>query len=173
MRFASALLLAAALGGCASDVPPDVFIAFGEDFEDYPTWTSFDRGVDPIPPSHEAASFLYVDPMPPSGSPEFPVGTRIVREQRVGEDPAGWVLHAMVKRGGGFNADGAPGWEFFGLALADDGRPFIAWRGTGPADGDGYTAPDGGEVLSCNQCHGSATYNDSVLSPVLDLTALP
>ena len=42
------LLLAAALGGCASDVPPDVFIAFGEDFEDYPTWTSFDRGVDPI-----------------------------------------------------------------------------------------------------------------------------
>ncbi len=164
-----ALSLSLALAGCAADVPPDVFIAFGEDLEGYAEWTTFDRGVDPVPPSHEAHSFIYVNALPPAGLAEFPVGTMIVREHRLEDDPATWIVHAMVKRGGGYNADGAPGWEWFGLALDGDRRPFVAWRGTGPADGDGYVAPVGGEVLSCNQCHGSATYNDSVLSPVLDL----
>ncbi len=166
-------LVVLALAGCASEVPPDVFIAFGEDFEGYDTWTSFDRGVDPVPPSHEAHSLIYVNAMPVAGSPEFPVGTMIVREQQLGEDPTALVIHAMVKRGRDFNAEGARGWEFFGLALTGERRPFVAWRGTGPADGDGYVAPEGGEVLSCNQCHASATYNDSVLSPVLVLSELP
>lgn len=168
-----AVLVSLALGGCAAETPPDVFIAFGEDFEGYPEWTVFDRGLDPVPPSHEAHGYIYVNAMPPAGATEFPVGTMIVREQRLSDDPATWTIHAMVKRGGGFNADGAAGWEWFGLALEPDGRPFIAWRGTGPADGDGYVAPVGGEVLSCNQCHASATYNDSVLSPVLVLSELP
>lgn len=177
-----ALLALLALAGCGErDVEearepvgePSIFIAFARDFERFERWTTFERGRDPVPPSHRGESFIYVDPPPPAGALAFPVGTRIVRVEREGPDPAAWEVHAMVKRGGGFNPRGARGWEFFELTLAPDReRPSIRWRGEGPASGDGYTAPEGGEVLGCNHCHASATYNDSVLSPVLQLSAM-
>ncbi len=168
------------LAGCgergeeASDpVEPTIFLAFARDFEGFERWTTFERGLDPVPPSHPGPSFIDVDPMPPPGLRAVPVGTRIVRVERAVGDPAAWEVHAMVKRGGGFNAAGARDWEFFELGLEQSReRPIIRWRGEGPANGDGYTAPEGGEVLGCNHCHASATYNDSVLSPVLDLSAI-
>lgn len=173
------LLVMLALAGCGEleaeeieePVEPAIYIAFARDFERFERWTTFDRGRDPVPPSHLGPSLIYVDPMPPARAAAFPVGTRIVRVERAGDDPSGWEVHAMVKRGAGFNADGARGWEFFELTLdATRDRPAIRWRGEGPANGDGYVAPEGGEVLGCNHCHASATYNDSVLSPVLQLS---
>lgn len=150
--------------------PLDVFIALTASFADYESWVKLDRGRDPVPPSHRGRSLIYIDRVPPRGSDEFPVGTRIVKVELLGADPRGWELHAMVKRGDSFNSEGAPGWEFFELTLDGEDTPSIVWRGEGPADGDGYVGPEGGDVLSCNHCHASATYNDSILSPVLALS---
>ncbi|HJL17242.1 MAG TPA: hypothetical protein RMH99_16365, partial [Sandaracinaceae bacterium LLY-WYZ-13_1] len=58
------------------------------------------------------------------------------------------------------------------LALDDAGRPAVVWRGEGPADGDGYRPPEGGDILSCNHCHAAWPENDHVLSPALDLGTL-
>ena len=173
-----------ALCGCGEDreepvveaiVEPEVFIAFERDFADYTRWTRIDRGEDRVPPTHLGrTSVLYVDRVPPRGAARFPVGTRIVRVEESDGDPGTWEVHAMVKRGGGFNAEGARDWEFFELVLdATRRRPSIRWRGEGPASGDGYRAPEGGDLLSCNHCHASATDNDSVLSPALELTGRP
>jgi hypothetical protein len=169
------IALGLALAGCGSDVQASgVYIALGRDFEDFESWVAFDRGLDPVPPTHEGTtSMIYVDELPPTGSASFPMGTRIVRVEQRGDDPSAWEVHAMVKRGGGYNAGGALDWEFFGLVLTRSGDPWIEWRGEGPMSGDGYVAPDGStEVLGCNHCHASARYNDSVLSPALDLGAL-
>ncbi len=151
--------------------PPSVFLAMLDDLASYPKWRRFDRGVDRVPPTHDGLTFIHVDPMPAPGATEFAVGTRIVRvEQR---DDAPWELHAMVKRGGGFNEAGAAGWEFFELTLDGDGRASMLWRGLGPPSGDGYRAPEGGALLGCNHCHAAATWNDSVLSDPLQLADLP
>lgn len=167
--FGMAVLASLAIGcGAPSS---DGFVASEADFASFRSWTSFDRGVDPVPPSHLGHDVIYIDRVPPAGATEFPIGTLIVRADESDPDESAWEIHAMVKRGGDFNAEGARGWEFFGLIIDASGRARIEWRGEGPADGDGYSAPDGGAVLSCNQCHGSASYNDSVLSPVLDLSA--
>ena len=172
-RAALFAFLGLAFAGCAAEVAdPGIYIALGRDLDDYESWSVFDRGVDPVPPSHEGRSVIYLDPLPDPGATEFAVGTRIVRVEEVGDDPTTWQVHAMVKRGGGFNPDGALGWEFFELSLTASHEPFIVWRGEGPADGDGYLPPEGGDLLSCNHCHGAAIENDSVLSPVLDLRVL-
>jgi hypothetical protein len=171
-----AIALAILAGGCSTEAGErGVFIALARDFAGFESWITFDRGFDPVPPTHEGTtSLIYVDAMPSADAVRFPIGTRVVRVERLGDDPSAWEVHAMVKRGGGYNADGALDWEFFGLALdASTREPWIQWRGEGPASGDGYRPPDGGtELLGCNHCHASATYNDSVLSPVLDLGGL-
>ncbi len=167
------LALSLLVGGCDERhvaAAPSTFVAFGRDFADFEGWRSFDRGLDRVPPTHDAHSVIYVDSLPESATDHFPVGTRIVRVEQHGEQPTQWELHAMVKRGGSFNASGATGWEFFELTLDGQRRPTIVWRGEGPASGDGYRAPEGGDLLGCNHCHASATYNDSVLSPVLSLS---
>lgn len=175
----SAVLFSLLLAACGRDAEPaarpapSVFIAFARDFAAFEEWTRFDRGEDRVPPTHLGrTSAIYVDRLPSAGASAFPVGTRIVRVERDSGDPGAWEVHAMVKRGGGFNAGGARGWEFFELTLdRTRRRPSIRWRGEGPANGDGYRAPEGGgDVLGCNHCHGAATWNDSVLSPALDLS---
>ncbi len=165
----AAALVGLALTGCGPQ--GDSFIASEADFAQFRSWTSFDRGVDPVPPSHLGHDVIYVDRLPPPGATEFPVGTRIVRAHDTDLPPSEWEIHAMVKRGGDFNAAGARGWEFFGLEIDSADQTRIEWRGDGPSDGDGYTVGDGGVSLGCNHCHGAATWNDSVLSPVLDLSA--
>jgi hypothetical protein len=181
----AAVGLALVLSGCGDDdveepaveamarqsVEPEVFIAFERDFAEYTRWTTFDRGRDRVPPTHLGrTSTIYIDRVPPPGAARFPVGTRIVRVEASDADPGAWEVHAMVKRGGGFNAEGARDWEFFELALDATRPPSIRWRGEGPANGDGYRPAEGGDLLSCNHCHASAARNDSVLSPVLELS---
>ena len=60
-----------------------------------------------------------------------------------------------MKRGAGFNADGAAGWEWFQLANGPGDAPTILWRGVGPSDGDAYGADTGG----CNGCHDAARWD--------------
>jgi hypothetical protein len=126
------------------------------------------------PPGH--GSTVYINRMPPPWAHEFPVGTIILRvtpADRLDE----WEAHGMVKRGGGYNAEGARGWEFFDLHLTDAPdsvapTAHIAWRGESPPEGDGYEPGEGQVLLGCNHCHGAYAENDSVLGPELDLRTL-
>lgn len=175
-RPSLALVVSLALGACdeapASPAPGE-FVAIERDFAGFDRWTVFARGTGAaIPPAHLAGEgFVYVSALPPHGATEFPVGTMIVRVT-TGGGPAEWEAHAMVKRGGDYNAAGARGWEFFDLRLdaaTDPLTPRVVWRGESPPMGDGYSVPDGGAILGCNHCHSVAEDNDSVLGDELDL----
>lgn len=89
---------------------------------------------------------------PKLGSETFPIGTIIVKESGTGDLPTRHVF-AMVKRGGGYNADGMKGWELFELQNIDSDRASILWRGLGPTNGDAY---GGDKTGGCNSCHGAA-----------------
>lgn len=178
MRRARTLTaLSLALAACGSPSAPAEpareHLASDADFMHFDRWIAFERGPDSVPPIHpRGVSTVYLSARPPHGAREFPVGTMIVRLTR-GDSEEHWEAHAMVKRGGDYNATGARGWEFFELHLdlGDDGLrvPHIQWRGESPPMGDGYSAPEGGALLSCNHCHTTADANDFVLGPELEL----
>lgn len=155
----------------ASEAP---FIALQRDFASFRDWTVLDLGVR----THagvEGPTRVYCNRIPPPGLSHFPNGTIIVKSLESGE-PSSWPVHAMVKRGGGFNAQGAFEWEFFDLQLSAAGVPVIVWRGEGPPSGHGYgSTPGAGEVAEeiedCSGCHKSET-NDAVLTEDLDLDVL-
>ncbi len=71
-----------------------------------------------------------------------------------------------MKRGGGYNS-GAPGWEWFDLALLDDASDGvrIVWRGVGPPAGETY---GGDPAAGCNSCH-VACDNDAICAKPLAL----
>jgi hypothetical protein len=71
----------------------------------------------------------------------------------------------MAKRGCGFNAAGARGWEWMELSETPDGVT-VVWRGLGPPAGEVY----GGDPAGCNSCHAACSDNDSVCSSPLRLT---
>jgi hypothetical protein len=81
-------------------------------------------------------------------------------------DPANHHLFAMVKRGCGFNAGGAFGWEFMELTEHAGGAD-VLWRGVGPPAGETY----GGDPNGCNSCHAGCSGNDSVCSSKLRLSS--
>lgn len=155
---------------CLDHTPPpdgtgEVFIALQSDFAPFRTWP-----VETVPTTdtgHIAGDRqVYLNANPPAGAESFPVGTILVKTIRWegGED-----IHAMAKRGGGFNEDGAVGWEWFELALADDGTPVIQWRGASPPEGEAYgslpgDATDTADTVTgdCNACHAGAADNDFV-----------
>jgi hypothetical protein len=170
------LTLALAIQACAIELDRDgrapgavaePYIAVGRDFEDFMTWdvyeipdTGLRSGHGSLPPS-----FLYLRGVRdvPFGEP-LPVGTTIVRTRELGT-PTEWTVHAMVKRGGGYNPDGATGWEWFDLALDPSGRPFITWRGAGDAADPGSYGPDvDGHPIGCNDCHALLPGNDFVFT---------
>jgi hypothetical protein len=164
-------LFAGCRGGDTGDPSTsDVFIAFAPDFAGYNTWTAFDLGADAadgMPATGERRAYL--NHLPPTGSPAFPVGTIIVKT--IGADtPTPGQTFAMVKRGGVYNVQGAIGWEWFELTTADPVMPYILWRGITPPVGGAYQdCPDiaGG---SCNNCHVASSGNDYVPSSELALT---
>jgi hypothetical protein len=182
-RLALVWLLAWAASACEASAarPPRVLaadsrgphIAFARDFADFRQWERFElsdlraQGL-----THTAGKRrLYLNARPAAGSAGFPVGTMIVKELLAGA--AGHKLFAMVKRGGGYNAAGAPGWEWFELREPEDGPVTIGWRGLDVAAGERYGGGDEGDPLGgCNGCHGLAVNNDFVKAPVLKLAAL-
>jgi hypothetical protein len=150
-------------------VEPGSFIAFASDFREYHGWEAFAVGTDPVAGSVHTTGprTAYLNRRPAHGSTEFPVGTIIVKEVQ-GGDPLTHDVIARVKRGGSYNAAGAPGWEWFELRNTADGGAVILWRGVGPpVGGSSYLGDVGG---GCNLCHGAADDNDSVLAPSLRLS---
>jgi hypothetical protein len=173
-------LLAAILGlssaGCQPerpkvDVLPErvTFIALARDFADFRQFGQLDLGERPGQgETHKGGKFIaFVNSLPKPGSKDFPVGTIIVKENVSEDVPAKEAkkIFAMVKRGGGFNAEGAKGWEWFELNEGERGVA-IHWRGVGAPNGESY----GGDPMgSCNGCHEMAHKNDYVLSKALKL----
>lgn len=151
-----------------------VFIAFARDFRDFRSWEQHhvDGAMMPVGAA-EGPTYVYLNRRAPEGTTRWPVGTIVVKAIQSGA-PSQWTVHAMVKRGIPFNADGALGWEYFELAFPDEGdEPAVVWRGSGPPSGHGYAArgrdAGGGIPLVCDDCHAPAWRNDSVLTPAIAL----
>lgn len=179
----SVLLIAAALVSC--DRPPvrkplvagdGPFIALEREFKDFRAWERFqltDRPAQGL--THTGGKRrIFLSARPPAGSRTFPVGTMIVKELVDGHREH--KLFAMVKRGGGYNAAGAPGWEWFELVERGDGTVGIGWRGLDAPSGESYrggsNADEADPLGGCNGCHGVARTNDFVKAPALTLDQL-
>jgi hypothetical protein len=167
----SSLLAACAPAETSTTPDPigDTFLAVGSSFTGFRTWEKFPIAAGPNGTIHTAgARTEYLNRAPPPGSTSFPVGTIIVKESD-DEPLVSRQIFARVKRGGGYNAKGAVGWEWFELENVDEQRVTLIWRGVGPPVGEVYGGdPDGG----CNGCHGVAKDNDFVLSEALQLEML-
>jgi hypothetical protein len=172
-----AIALVAAAGCLDDELDPaqatpsaGTFIALERDFQSFLGWTRVEVGQLEISGGHAAGPrFAYVKGIPSGAS--FPVGTMIVKTTEVG-DPSAWTIHARAKRGGGFNPQGAIGWEWFDLRIAASSAVTILWRGAQPPKDHGYESLPGLGVTSamdgdCNSCHGSAQLGDYILSPPL------
>ena len=166
------IAVAALFAACGSDPaeppdagPPTSLIAFASSFADFRSWTSFhDDGpaagtvaVDALSPRTQ-----YLNKLPAHGATEWPIGTIIVEQRESGARS----IFAGVKRGAGFNAAGAPGWEWFELTESATGKVSILWRGLGPPDGsESYGGSD-----RCNLCHAVCSDNDYICSPIMRLS---
>jgi hypothetical protein len=154
------------------------FIAQGRDFDDYSSWSRVVVATTPDANGHNAAPrTVYVNQLPEDGSDEWPVGTMLVKEGSglEADGLTGTQTHAMVKRGGSYNLDGAIGWEWFEVATTAANQVAIQWRGEQPPSGESYGCLvadcSGAASLVCNDCHG-ASDNDHVLSTPLQLSTL-
>lgn len=141
----------------------ETFIALQSDFASFRSWEALP--VATADTGHSDGERIVYLNEPPTAVP-FPVGTILVKTID------GLDIHAMAKRGGDFNADGAAGWEWFELVLVDD-VPVIKWRGETAPEGETYgqlpgQTGDTGDTINgdCNVCHGAAASNDYVMSVV-------
>lgn len=132
------------------------FIAFTPDFADFRSWTELVPSF--AAPGNEHISGprrVYLNSVPSPDSSTFPLGTIFVKES--GDGPVRErELFAVAKRGGGFNPDGAQGWEWFKLLNYVDDTPFIEWRGANGEAGDAYGS---GNTGGCNGCHNVPSYD--------------
>jgi hypothetical protein len=114
---------------------------------------------------HAGPMTTYINMKPPHGSTSFPDGTIIVKEQN---DPllAQRQIFAMVKRGGGYNPNGAINWEFLELQNIDTCNVSIVWSGF-PVNSDPYAS----NPFVCDDCHVLAKSNDYVWTAGLSLSS--
>lgn len=145
--------------------PADVFVAFAANFKGFHDWPHYDVTIenDAGPDHPEEHLIEYINRLPPHGATAFPLRTIVIKEPVMPTMPG---FFAMVKRGGGFNSDGAAGWEWFELQNIEEGGVLIVWRGVGPPSNDEY---GGDPNTGCNDCH-TPKNNDSVLAPALALS---
>jgi hypothetical protein len=173
----------AAVGGCSGEdapgdagVAPESFIAFDPDFAGFQGW--FQQTLPPNPLSQlvdpVGAHVGYLNRRPAPGTSSYPVGTILVKAIQRDSAPETWELFGMAKRGGGFNPDGATGWEYFLLRIGPTGNPYVTSRGLAPRDdgfdgGNGASYSPGGAAGGCNLCHGQSNYaaSDHVISASL------
>jgi hypothetical protein len=153
----------------------DVFIALQRDFRDFRDWMQFPLRTAVMHAGVSGPVFAYLNELPPADATVFPVGTIFVKTVEIGPATE-WTVHAMVKRGGGFNAQGALDFEYFDLAINDDDIPVIMWRGEKPPTDHGYENLLGGGAdptleADCNGCH-TGSDRDAVLSAPLALDEL-
>jgi len=138
-------------------------VAFARDFAGFRMWRRYALPEHTLTEGHESSPrrFVYVDRLLPADDSPAPLGTAIVKTIEEGP-PEQWEIHAMVKRGDGYNAEGCVDWEFFNLELDDAGAVSIAWRGRGD-DASAYTDAEGNQ-RSCNSCHVYGAQIDYVFS---------
>jgi len=151
------------------------FIALERDFQGFESWTKVRlEGRPALGSAHSAEdAHEFINQLPPAGAHTFPVGTILVKTMKsqrpaaaAGAAERGTDIFAMVKRGGGYNAKGTRGWEWFELRPRADKSLGIVWRGVNPPAGEGY----GREVSGgCNACHQQAEKNDYVQAIALTL----
>lgn len=152
--------------GVAPPASAGAFVAFQRDFQGFTAWPHFDLvselavGEGAIHRSGKRT--VYINRMPAAGAASFDTGSIIIKSMQSGE------VFARVKRGGDYNRNGAPGWEWFELKLVD-GEWVIAWRGITPPAGFCYGGIVGG---ACNDCHRAFAHNDFVATAALDLSRL-
>jgi hypothetical protein len=185
--LASAVLCAAVLScasGCLDNKldpsdAPTVYLAQQTDFADYLKWMAFPSDVTEEHGGVIGTTTIYVKELPPANEHAFPVGALVVKTMKA-IDSDTMTIHAMAKRGSGFNADGALGWEYFELILQKNGTPAILWRGEQPPSGEMYqsllgtTTPSTAAATegNCNDCHASGT--DGMLgNDIVDLIKRP
>ena len=184
MTHAAPTLLAATLllTGCLDHELPDigsrehdVFIALQRDFRDFRDWMQFELRTAVMHAGVSGPVVAYLNELPSEDASEFPIGTIMVKTVEIG--PAtDWTVHAMVKRGGAFNAQGALDWEYVDLAINEDDVPVIMWRGEKPPSDHGYESLLGGGAdpaleVDCNSCH-TGSDQDAILSDALALDEL-
>lgn len=163
------LLVAAVAGACHPSPPCDghEFVAFASDFASFERWIRVEVGA-PDPRLGVGPRTVYLNEAPPRGATAFPRCTMLVKASPVGDDPLGFLV-GRAKRGGGYNATGAVGWEWFDLDADADAEPAIAWRGPSPPAGRGYDCAlgeDESDTLGdCNTCHAAAADADYVWTP--------
>lgn len=157
MRRAAVIALLACVASCGAEPPADTtaFIALDRDFQGFRAWprvplSAVSAGGHPEGPGQ----YVYVSRARPSGARDFAVGTMLVRTFEL-PTLTSWEIFAMAKRGGGFNADGDAGWEFFRLRLDAQGRVVIVARGIAPRT-DTVDTYSTGDHAGCNACHGTA-----------------
>lgn len=170
MKRAIAMALCALGAGCGEPTQAsDVFIAMDRDFADFLRWRRVDLGAISLAGHPPGTRVAFVNRALDATDSRYPLGSIIVKAiTNNSEDTDRWAVIAMVKRGGGFNREGATDWEFFTLRT-QGGVVSIANRGIAPrsdGDGDPYGATD---EIGCNACHGTpdARAVDSVLTPEL------
>jgi hypothetical protein len=171
-RTPAAALALLFIGACG-DADPDAtgtFIALTADFRAFQSWPRTAVGTVALPEHPAGPRFAYANRPPPAAGMGYPVGTILVHTIETSADPQSWDVFAMAKRGGGYNANGAVGWEFFRLGMSADGVPVILGRGLNPSEGHSYGG--GGattQMAGCNTCHGAAVgdASDHILSPLL------
>lgn len=136
-----------------------VFLAQTKDFAPYQDWMVFKRDTTTEHGGLIGTTTKYVSELPDMTTHTFPVGAIVVKVVKATSSDA-VTIHAMAKRGSGFNAGGALGWEYFELQLNSKGVPYILWRGEQPPSGEQYQALLGASAADqpmtegkCNDCH--------------------
>lgn len=174
VRHATLVLWAGLLGPACEADPGDPleseFIAFQSDFEGLRRWDHESLGFAVDSPGHPGGQrTVYINQRPPADADGYELGTIVVKTMET--DDFGLIVLAMAKRGGGYNDEGAQGWEWFELTLDDQGRPVIVWRGKDPPDGECYGCLPGTESMieptSCNDCHIEVAEQDFVYTSAL------
>lgn len=152
--------------------PGQSFIAFERDFAGFRDWARV-----PVPKEARAAGITHtagrrnewINVKPPKHASVFPVGTILIKEIEEGM-PENHKIFAMVKRGGGYNPEGAKGWEWFELFERSTGELGIQWRGINAPVGESYGSGD--PFGGCNGCHETAQSNDYVKAEAASLQRL-
>lgn len=131
------------------------FLAQQRDFAPYKDWMTFENDVTTDHGGVIGTTTVYLNELPENG--QFPVGTITLKTSKAANSDD-ITVHAMAKRGKGFNTQGAAGWEYFELLLSKSGAPYILWRGEKPPSGEMYQALPGAKMASategnCNDCH--------------------